>query len=153
MAYWVWLFQHAGGILLERASMEPHVTQIRVRYAEADQMGVVHHSNYFVYLEMARTEALRSLGLAYRDIEAEGAFLVVAKAACSFHAPARYDDLLNISTSVKRITTTRIDHAYEIRREGGNVLIAKADTTLACVDRQGKLRPLPGCIMSLLAHY
>ena len=78
--------------------MEPHATQIRVRYAEVDRMGVVHHANYFVYLELARTEALRCNGLTYKDMEDAGAFLVVMRANCSFHAPARYDDLLDIYT-------------------------------------------------------
>ena len=130
--------------------MDQHKTQIRVRYAEVDQMGVVHHANYFVYLEMARTEALRALGLAYRDVEAAGAFLVVVRASCSFHAPARYDDVLDITTTVQRVTNTRIDHTYEIIRADDAVLIGRAETALACVDRDGELQAMPECILQFL---
>jgi len=130
--------------------MKPHVTRLRVRYEEVDQMGVVHHSKYFVYLEMARTEALRSRGLAYRDLEAAGALLVVARINCSFHAPARYDDVIEIHTTVKRVTSARIDHAYEIIRPADNALLVKAESTLACVDREGKLRPIPEVLLDLL---
>lgn len=90
---------------------------IRVRYAETDRMGFVHHSRYFVYFEMGRTELLRQAGIAYRDLEDAGVFFVVAKLAASFHAPARYDDVLALRTKLQRLTTARIDHSYELRRK------------------------------------
>jgi len=127
-----------------------HVTELRVRYAEVDQMGVVHHPKYFLYLELARTEALRNLGVAYKDIESTGAYLVVAKASCRFLAPARYDDVIRIHTTVKRLTSARIDHSYEIRRKADNALVAEAETTLACVDREGNIRRIPEQIENLL---
>ena len=123
----------------------PHVhrTQVRVRYAETDQMGVLHHSRYFVLLELARTEALRSLGLTYRELEEAGCYLVVAKAECTYRAPARYDDVLTIETRITRMTLTRIEHAYRILRDSDGTLLAEAKTTLASVDRDGTVQPMP----------
>ncbi len=80
--------------------------QVRVRYAETDRMGFLHHSRYFVILEMARTEALREHGLAYRDLEDAGCFLVVAQAECKYRAPARYDDVLTVETHITRLTAS-----------------------------------------------
>ena len=115
--------------------------EIRVRYAETDQMGYLHHANFFVYFEMSRTELLRSHGLTYRDMEAQGNLLVVVRAQCRYVRPARYDDLLVIRTTVVRATGARIDHRYEVLRDG--VLLAEGETTLACVDRDGKLQRIP----------
>jgi len=116
---------------------------IRVRYAEADQMGVAHHSRYWVYFEAGRTELLRAQGTAYRDLEQQGVFFVVAKCSARYYAPARYDDVLTLTTRVGKLGRVRIDHAYELRRKNDDELIATAETTLACVDRQGRLRPIP----------
>lgn len=127
-----------------------HETQIRVRYAEVDQMGVVHHSKYFEYFEMGRTEALRACGMNYRDIEREGYYLVIAKATCSFKAPARYDDLLTLETWVEKITRMRIDHAYRLWRDEKRQLVAEASTTLGCVDREGRLREVPESLVELI---
>ena len=72
--------------------------QIRVRYAETDQMGLLHHANYLVYFEQGRTELLRSRGLSYRDLEDRGYLLVLTKVEVRYHRPARYDDLLTLRT-------------------------------------------------------
>lgn len=120
--------------------------QVRVRYAETDRMGFLHHSRYFVILEMARTEALREHGLAYRDLEDAGCFLVVAKAECKYRAPARYDDVLTVETHITRLTHTRVDHSYRITRDDGNdgrQLVAEAKTTLASVDADGNIQAIP----------
>lgn len=114
---------------------------IRVRYAETDRMGLLHHANYLVYFEQARTELLRQQGLTYRDLEDKGFLLVLAKVEVRYRRPAQYDDLLVIRTTVKRITPVRIEHQYEVFRE--DTLLAEAATTLACVDREGKLQALP----------
>ena len=120
--------------------------EIRVRYAEVDQMGALHHSRYWVFFEMGRTELLRSQGIAYRDLEIEGVFFVVAKCSASFRAAARYDDLLVLKTRVTRLGRARIDHAYELKRKSDGALLATAETTLACVDRTGQLTPIPDSI-------
>lgn len=118
-----------------------HELPIRVRYAETDQMGIVHHSNYFVYFEMGRTEMLRTTGLDYKSIEAKGCYLVIAKISCNFRSPARYDDNLILRTRLKRVTHVRIEHAYTLLR--GREIIAEGESTLACVDREGRLQGLP----------
>jgi acyl-CoA thioester hydrolase len=118
-----------------------HVTNIRVRYAETDQMGFVHHANYLVYFEIGRTELLRSTGLDYKSIEEKGYRLVVAKIDIKYRSPARYDDELLLETRIKRVTPVRIEHMYRILR--GNQLIVEGESTLACVDLNGNLCPLP----------
>jgi acyl-CoA thioester hydrolase len=118
-----------------------HELVLRVRYAETDQMGFVHHSNYPVYFEMGRTEMLRATGLDYKSVEQSGFLLVIAKLSCRFHVPARYDDELVLRTHLKRVTYVRIEHRYEIFR--GDELICEGETTLACVDRAGNLQKLP----------
>lgn len=115
----------------------------RVRYAETDPMGVLHHSRYFVYFEMGRTELLRLAGMRYRDLEARGVLFVVAKAACQYKAPARYDDEVRLVTKIDRITRSRIDHSYEMFRADDGRLICTAQTTLACVDRGGAIIEIP----------
>jgi acyl-CoA thioester hydrolase len=116
-------------------------TAIRVRYAEADRMGLLHHSQYLVYLEQARTELLRAQGRTYRDLEDQGFLLVLTKVEVRYRRPAYYDDLLTIRTFVERTTAVRIDHRYEVLR--GTELVAEATTTLACVDREGRPQALP----------
>lgn len=120
--------------------------EIRVRYAEVDQMGVLHHSRYWEYFEMGRTELLRRGGVTYRDVEAAGVLLVMSKCSARFIAPARYDDLLVLTTTMTRMTTARIDHSYELRRADDETVLATAETTLACVDRDGKIIPIPDVV-------
>lgn len=115
--------------------------QIRVRYAETDRMGLLHHANYPIYFEQGRTELLRSMGYTYKDLEDQGSLLVVHKLEVRYRSPAQYDDLLTLRTTVVRITTVRIDHRYEVFRDG--TLLAEGSSTLACVDRAGRLQPLP----------
>ena len=116
-------------------------TTIRVRYAETDRMGLLHHANYLVYFEQARTELLRSHGLSYKDLEDQGYLLVLTKIEVRYRWPARYDDVLTVKTTVMRTTTVRIDHRYEVFCEGR--LLAEGTSTLACVDREGRPQALP----------
>jgi acyl-CoA thioester hydrolase len=115
--------------------------QIRVRYAETDRMGLLHHANYLVYFEQGRTELLRACGYSYRDLEDQGYLLVLTRVEVRYRSPARYDDLLTLRTSVERTTAVRIDHRYEVLRDGA--LVAEGSTTLACVDRDGRVQALP----------
>jgi acyl-CoA thioester hydrolase len=114
---------------------------IRVRYAETDRMGLLHHANYLVYFEQGRTELLRGLGKSYRDLEDEGYLLVLTRFEVRYRRPAYFDDLLTLRTTAVRTTAVRIDHKYELLRDG--VLVAEADSTLACVDRDGRPQALP----------
>ena len=120
---------------------DAHEISIRVRYAETDRMGLLHHANFFVYFEMGRTELLRARGVCYRDVEDSGHLLVIVDLDCKYKKPAYYDDLLTVRTIVERITYVKIVHRYEVRRDG--VLLAEGHSTLACVDRQGKPQALP----------
>ena len=115
--------------------------EIRVRYAECDPMGYLHHSKYFEYFEMGRTELLRAAGVRYRDLEERGVLFVVARVECRFRRPARYDDVLKLAVRMTRQTRARIDHEYKLYCEG--VLLCEATTVLACVDRQGRPIPIP----------
>jgi acyl-CoA thioester hydrolase len=90
---------------------------------------------------MGRTELLRLAGFRYRDLEGQGVLFAVAKLECRFRAPAHYDDELVLTTKIDRITRARIDHSYILRR--GGVVLCEATTTLACIDREGRLRPIP----------
>src|SRR5436190_15924581 len=121
--------------------MTTNEIQIRVRYAETDRMGLLHHANYLVYFEQARTELLRGVGATYKDMEDQGYLLVLTKVEVKYHKPARYDDLLTIRTTVERATYVRIDHRYEVLRDGER--LAEGATTLACVDRDGRPQALP----------
>ena len=114
---------------------------IRVRYAETDRMGLLHHANYLIYFEQGRTELLRSCGLTYKELEDHGFLLVLTEVEVRYRSPARYDDLLTLKTSVIRTTAVRIDHRYELFRE--STLLAEGSSTLACVDRDGRLQELP----------
>jgi acyl-CoA thioester hydrolase len=114
---------------------------IRVRYAETDRMGLLHHANYLVYFEQGRTELLRAQGIAYKDLEDQGFLLVLTRVQVRYRSPARYDDLLTLRTSVVRTTLVKIEHRYELRRDG--TLLAEGETTLGCVDREGKVQALP----------
>lgn len=117
--------------------------EIRVRYAEVDQMGVLHHSRYWVYFEMGRTELLRAQGIAYADMEKQGVFFAVARCSARYVAPVRYDDVLLLTTRITRMGAARIDHAYELERKADGMLLATAETTLACLDRAGQIQAIP----------
>jgi len=123
---------------------ESHEIAVRVRYAETDRMGLLHHANFLVYFEMGRTELLRARGLSYREVEDAGFFLVIVDLGCKYKRPARYDDVLTIRTTVARVTHVKIVHTYRVSRDG--LLLAEGHTTLACVDREGRPQPLPATL-------
>ncbi len=114
---------------------------IRVRYAETDRMGLLHHANHLVYFEMGRTELLRSLGYSYKDLEDQGYLLVITKVEVRYLRPIWYDDVVTLRTTVVRTTTARIEHRYEMFRNGE--LLTEGLTSLACVNREGRPQPLP----------
>lgn len=119
--------------------------ELRVRYAECDPMNVAHHSAYPAWLEIARTEQLRRDGVAYRDLEAQGVLFVVAKMSLTYHKPAYYDDVLRVTAQTTHVGRVKVEHTYEIWRDDAK--LATAATTLACVDRDGKVRPIPEGVM------
>lgn len=130
--------------------MKPFVLRIRVRYAETDQMGVVHHRNYFTYFEQARIEMLRAWGMSYADLEKSGVVFAIARVSCALHGAARYDEELEIRAWVKRFTHTRIDHEYEVLRLPERARIAQGESTLVCLDHEGRQQAIPDEVMNLL---
>ena len=120
--------------------------QVRVRYQETDQMGVVYHGNYFTFFEIGRTEYLRSCGYTYREMEISGVFAVAVKAECSYHRAAKYDDLLTIKTTIKRITRVKIEYEHHVYRD--SELLATGHITLAFVDSTGKIQIAPKWIQA-----
>jgi acyl-CoA thioester hydrolase len=123
--------------------------EIRVRYAECDPMGYLHHAKFLEYFEMGRTELLRASGFTYRDMEERGKFLVVAKLEVRYQAAARYDEVLTLHTKLRRITRARIEHEYVLSR--AEVVLCQGSSTLACVDRRGQLQAIPDEIYDI-AH-
>jgi acyl-CoA thioester hydrolase len=107
--------------------------QIRVRYGETDQMGVVYHGNYALYLEMGRIEWLRKLGISYKKMEDEGIMLPVVSLTINYKKSAGYDDVINVKTQLKNKPTAKIEFEYEITNESGEILTT-ASTTLVFVD-------------------
>ena len=119
-------------------------TTIRVRYAETDQMGVVYHSNYFIWFEVGRVELLRQIGFSYREMEEQDqCFIAVVEARCRFKAPARYDDEIRVRTSLKHVRNSFIQFGYEAVRVSDGVLLAEGDTMHIVTDAQMNKRDLP----------
>ncbi|WP_432799974.1 acyl-CoA thioesterase [Poriferisphaera sp. WC338] len=114
---------------------------VRVRYNECDPMNLVHHATYPVWMEMARTELLRSRGIHYKELEEQGIFIVVAKLNIRFSKPAFYDDELIVRCTMKPTAGIKIEHEYKILRD--NKVIASAETVVACVNHEGKAQPVP----------
>lgn len=118
--------------------------EIRVRYAECDPMGVAHHTAYPIWLEMGRTELLRDAGATYRSLEDAGILLVVVTLNVRYRKPAKYDDTLTLHTRITEVSKVKIKHEYDLRR--GDEILATAETTLACVDRNGKAQAIPDSV-------
>lgn len=115
--------------------------EIRVRYYETDGQGVVHHANYFKYLELARIEQLLAAGHDYADLERDGYLLVVSKISAKFHRPSRFGDTLRIWMRTERARGARVDHVYKLFVDG--LMVAEAESTIACIDREGRVQRLP----------
>ncbi len=121
--------------------LSTHEIQIRVRYQETDGQGRVHHANYLTWFELARVELLRAAGHSYKELEAAGIFLVVAEASLQYYLPAFFDDCLRLRVTVLHAKGARIQHRYEVFR--GPDLLAEGATTIACVNRGGRVSRLP----------
>ena len=124
-------------------------TQVRVRYADTDQMGVVYYANYLIWFEVGRTELLRTLGWSYREMEGAGIGLPVIEASCVYHRPARYDNELGIQTTGTLISGVRMQFDYEIVRAPEGELIVRGRTLHAAVNHQGRPSRLPARVREL----
>ncbi|HWG37415.1 MAG TPA: thioesterase family protein [Terriglobales bacterium] len=119
-------------------------TQVRVRYAETDQMGVVYYANYLVWFEVGRVEHLRARGISYRDMEREDdCKIAVVEARCRYKAPARFDDLVTIRTRVARQRAAVVAFEYQAVRARDGVLLAEGETVHVCIDKNFQACPLP----------
>jgi acyl-CoA thioester hydrolase len=121
-----------------------HDAQVRVRYAETDQMGVVYHSNYLIWFEIGRVELMRALGFEYKKMETEDdCYIVVAEASCRYHCPARYDELLRVRTRISQAGNRVVKYCYELLRDSDETLLATGETTHVICGRNGKPKSLP----------
>lgn len=128
-------------------------TEIRVRYAETDQMGVVYHGNYAAYFEAARGDLVRLCGLSYRDMEAKGIMMPITEMRMKFLRPARYDDLITVVARVEKMPGRRMEIVQEVLGEKGKLLVAGA-VELAFFDKnQGKTVPAPPFFLDLLEKH
>ena len=123
-------------------------TQLRARYVETDAMGIVHHASYVAWLELGRTELLRSLGQSYREWEKAGVHLSVGEVHMKYRAPAYFDDLVTVHTKVTEAARRRVGFSYRIEREG--VLLAEARTVHMVTGANGKASVLPDEFLRLL---
>ncbi|MDG2029894.1 MAG: thioesterase family protein [Phycisphaerales bacterium] len=126
--------------------MTVNITEIRVRYCECDPMGVVHHTVYPIWFEMGRTELLRMTGVSYRELEEQGIMLAVVRLEARYRQPARYDELLQLETTLASVGRVKVEHSYRLLR-GEDVLVTGA-TTLACLDETGQARMLPDMLLA-----
>jgi acyl-CoA thioester hydrolase len=122
--------------------MKIHEFNVRVRYSETDQMGVVYHGNYAQYFEMGRVEWLRNIGVSYKWMEENGVMLPVVSLTMNYKKPARYDDLLTVRTIFKSQTSVKIDFDYEIYNENQELLTI-AHSVLVFVDMKTGRPMLP----------
>jgi acyl-CoA thioester hydrolase len=133
-------------------SAQPIVSEarVRVRYAETDQMGVVYHSNYFIWFEVGRVELLRHLGFSYREMEREeGCYIAVVDARCRYKAPARYDDEILIRTRLKSARESLVHFGYEAIRESDGTLLAEGETAHIVTDADMKITTIPEKYLSV----
>ncbi len=131
--------------------MRMHETRIRVRYQETDNMGVVYYANYFIWLEVARTEFFRSAGISYRHIEEKGSYMMVASANCQYKAPARYDDVVRIQTWIANMKNSSLDFAHKLYI--GEKLIATGESVHVFTNKSGKPVRIPKEIRNIPQNY
>lgn len=128
-------------------------TNIRVRYAETDQMGYVYYGNYATYYEVARVEMLRSLDFSYKALEASGVMMPVLELKCKYIRPARYDDILTIKVKIEQKPSTRMIFQYEVFNQD-NTLLNIGETTLVFIDmKTSKVCEMPPVMQNLLSRY
>jgi len=130
----------------------PEVSEllVRVNYSETDQMGVVYHARYLVWLDIARTEHLRLSGASYRDLESQGLRLVVSDVSLRYRQPARFDDIIRVRCWVREVATRRVTFGYAVEHAGDGRLLATASTGLVSLDADMRLTSLPDRVRAVL---
>jgi acyl-CoA thioester hydrolase len=127
-----------------------HATELRVRYAETDRMGIVYYANYLVWCEVGRVEFMRALGGSYADLEAQGYGLAVAEATVRYLAPARFDDPVRIETTLAGVRSRAVTFDYVISHAETGTRFATAYTALVSIDSSGRPTALPSEFRALL---
>jgi acyl-CoA thioester hydrolase len=128
-------------------------TEIDVRYYETDQMGVVHHSNYIRYFEVARTLSMKKAGIPYDEMERKGILMPIVSISCTYKHPALFGDTIRVTTILEQLPTVKIHFTYEIRNQKEQ-LLATGSTVLAFIDAATK-RPMraPKYLLNMLAPH
>lgn len=129
--------------------MRTHISQVRVRYSETDQMGVVYHGNYIPYFEIGRVEWLRNMGVSYKSLEESGIALPIVSLTLNYKKPARYDDVLDIKTTFKKQSSVKIEFDCEIKNQE-NELLTTAHFILVFVDTKTGRPTVPPDHINLL---
>lgn len=132
--------------------MIKHETILRVRYAETDAQGIVHHSVYFVWFELGRVELLRSRGTSYRDLEAQGYDIIVADVSARYRAPARFDDLVALHTMLTAVRSRTFAFSYEVRRGDGQLLVTGHSNHLVLERASGRPIRVPEAMLRMLSR-
>jgi len=120
-----------------------NITAYRVIYGDTDQMGVVYYANYLRWFERGRSEFLRGIGLPYANIEAAGYHFPVAEVTCRYAQSARYDDVIEIATTLVELSRVSLSFEYKISRQEDQLLLATGSTKHACIDREGQVKRIP----------
>ncbi len=126
--------------------------ELRVRYADTDQGGVVYNSNYLVYFEVGRTEMMRELGVTYARLESEGTIMPVVESHVNYLSPARYDDLLILETEVSELRRVRVKISTKIFGSQSGRLLAQGWVWLASIDAEGNLKRLPTALVDAVSR-
>ncbi|HLV02286.1 MAG TPA: thioesterase family protein [Acidobacteriota bacterium] len=123
--------------------MKAAAVNLRVRYAETDQMGVAYHSNYLVWFEVGRTNFCRSCGFTYAELEEQGIYLPVVEVHCRYRRPLRYDQEFRVLTHIRELRKRFISFGYVIETDDGDTPVAEGETRHVVTDREGRTTVLP----------
>jgi acyl-CoA thioester hydrolase len=129
-----------------------HSVEFRVRYAETDQMQVVYHSNYLIWCEIGRTEFIRALGTPYAELERQNVTLAVVEASLRFHAAARYDNLIRVTTTISDLRSRTLTFEYVIANAETGERFVTASTKLASLTRDSRLTKMPESLLEVLQN-
>ena len=126
-----------------------HTTEIKVRYAETDNMGIVYYANYLVWFEVGRTEYLLAQGLDYRDVEKDGLFMAVVESYCAYKVPARYGDIVIIEAQPSDVKHSSMKFNYKVTRKEDRLLLAQGYTTHVLIDKNMQPKKIPEKVRAL----
>ncbi len=140
----------AAGALVDPSRRPVHTTELRVRYAETDRMGVVYHANYLAWCEVGRTEYIRAAGMSYREMEEAGFGLAVSDLDMRFHAPATYDDVVRVETRLREVRSRTVTFDYLVLNAATGARLISARTRLVSLTRDGRTVAMPPEVRTLL---